>query len=491
MNAKLCRAKQRSDRSPKISTRTSTRILKSLILVVGLTAPLGVSWIADANEPREPTAWEVSFVNYLQMLDQSVERDLVDSLREIESGRAIEIRLATVHSFQQALRERGQDFLQRYRVLFAGAPATPELRQQYAAQLANDEAGFVKALDAGLEVLREMGEWGSGASRRESVWLELDRRLQAATSVLRRPGELISNPLIKDLNLVMPTARAKTLVPYRYVADTVVGGHRLFEHLHRLPDHTFSRADSREALRYVGFDLSQAPRHAIFVLAFSHDYAMFDVMMAERVAARLGDTAPGLLTVERSWPHYKLGRPRERNVVFIEDGDPIRRLTSMALDPSSSTTEGRRVVSIAPEGQVPYFHARFPPITKSGAFVLARRLAIEASSEANGSRPVYLLPVFSNAMEHLSSTRDAPLTVTVGQPVRVPSMNLSRQDEWVESMRRQFEEATLRHRGLQMVDLRVRSFVPGSRVPISTPRRPALQGVRCESLFSSVVSPML
>ncbi|HRK06566.1 MAG TPA: hypothetical protein PLZ57_02250 [Pseudobdellovibrionaceae bacterium] len=463
------------------------RCVLQVAVLVSLLWPRAVAATAGA----EATAWEISFVRYMRMLDERIERDVVQFLRERESGRELEIRLAGVHEFRRALRARGEDFLQRYRVLFAGAPATPEVRQLYATQLANDEAGFVKALDAGLETLREMAEWRGSAHPRESEWSGLERRLQAATSVLQRPGEVISNPLIKDLNLVMPTARAKFVVPYRYVADTVVLGRRLFEHMQRLPDHTFSRADSREALRYVGFDLSGAPRNAIFVLAFSHDYAMFDVMMAERVAARLGDASPGLLTVERSWPHYKLGRARERNVVFIEDGDPIRRLTSLALDRSSSSPEGRRVVSIAPEGQVPYFHARFPPITKSGAFVLARRLSIEASAEANGSRPVYVLPVFSNAMEHLSSTRGAPLTVTVGQPVLVPTEPLSRQDAWVESMRRQFEEATLRHRGLQMADLSVRSFVPGSRVPIATPRLPAIHGVRCESLFSPVVSPML
>ena len=484
---------------PRLPWRTRG-FIESIVSIVAICSifNLPAGW-ALANETvgdsttsiTDASSWEVGFSRYLALLDRGIERDLIGLLAERENGRALEARVATLQSFRRAVADRGQNFLHRYRVLFMGAPARTELRRQFTAELANDEAGFVKALDAGLEVLREMGEWRTAERPSELTWQSLEHRLQISIANLQRPGELISNPVVKDLNLVMPTGRSRLVVPFRYFTDTVLSGHELFEHMRRLPDHTFSRADSHEPLRYVGYDLSQAPRDAIFVLAFSHDFAMFDVMMAGRVAEMLGDRSPGLLTVERSWPHYSMGRTRETNIVFIEDGEPLQRLRAVALDRSSTTQAGRRVVSIAPEGQVPYFHARFPPVTKPGAFVLARRIANEASTAAQGSRPVYLLPVFSNAMEHLASLRGSPLTVTIGQPVRVPDAALGRPDEWVESARRQFEETALRHRGLQMVDLGVRSLVPGSRVPIATPRQPALRGVRCESLFSPIISPHL
>ena len=114
----------------------------------------------------------------------------------------------------------------------------------------------------------------------------------------------------------MPTRGGKLGIASNYLWNSVLKGKPTSEMLSEFKDKTFLRPGAAQsAVEFTGWKPdAEIEDDALFVIAVNHDYAMFDLAAAQKISDQLGVEKPSILTVKRSWPHYKL-REREPEVL--------------------------------------------------------------------------------------------------------------------------------------------------------------------------------
>ncbi len=193
------------------------------------------------------------------------------------------------------------------------------------------------------------------------------------------------------------------------------------------------------------------PANSAVVLIFNHDNTIADQKLMQIIAERLNIQNNLLTTTLRAWPHTNL-LPfrnyffnRESDSVFIEDPEMNRKV----MDHLRQEGKGITSVSYFPEGDQAFWSAHFPLAAKSGGFVAARKAAIELQKQNRG---VYLVQIQMNFWSQLTGQEEI-LKISVSSPQRVPTTPLSKNDEWVQQRRSEFETIINQERGLYQVDL--------------------------------------
>jgi hypothetical protein len=231
--------------------------------------------------------------------------------------------------------------------------------------------------------------------------------------------------------------------------------------LEGLPEHQFMKSAPQEPVfwtRTANPDqlqpgLPQIPKDAAFILTMNHDHQILDLKYVRKIARALGIDRTALLTTRVVWA---LGK-QDQDTLFIQDKDLSQKVTDVLADSAHKNPS----VAIYPEGNLPFPLTQFPMISKFGAYIMARKAAIQLASK----RPVYLIDIQSNLLKFSTTSADIPMEFILSQPELVPTDALGKRDPWSERKRLEFEARANRPetRSL-MVDLKSGKIIPGTNV---------------------------
>lgn len=199
--------------------------------------------------------------------------------------------------------------------------------------------------------------------------------------------------------------------------------------------------------------LPEIPKEAALILTMNHDHQILDLKYVRKIARELGIDRTALLTTRVVWA---LGK-QDQDTLFVQDKDLSQKVTDVLGDINSKNPS----VAIYPEGNLPFPLTQFPMISKFGAYIMARKSAIQLASK----RPVYLIDIQSNLMKFSTSTADLPMEFIISEPELVPTEALGKRDAWAERKRLEFEARAnrLETRSL-MVDLKSGRMIPGTNI---------------------------
>jgi hypothetical protein len=230
--------------------------------------------------------------------------------------------------------------------------------------------------------------------------------------------------------------------------------------LEGLPEQQFMKSAPQEPIYWTRTaetdqlrpGLPQIPKDAAFILTMNHDHPILDLKYVRKIARELGIHRTALLTTKAVWA---LGK-QDQDTLFVQDKDLSQKVTDVLSD-----NAGKSSVAIYPEGNLPFPLTQFPMISKFGAYIMARKSAIQLASK----RPVYLIDIQSNLMKFSTSDKTIPLEFIVSEPELVPTEALGKRDPWSERKRLEFEARAnrLETRSL-MVDLKSGRMIPGTNI---------------------------
>lgn len=353
----------------------------------------------------------------------------------------------------------------RYRDILAGALA--ELGRLYTAKFIDDslpaeqeailpplEANIAMATQQNLEIMRRMISIRSGnlvkplaefRLRRLTAWME------KTSSSLQRRGDI---PL--SLRISVPQLLLAGRKPLRAIGSVVystVTRKSVTAMAVALDPSNFLRTDA------IGFDgvdaavaqLNSYPRRVLVMIA-NHDLGIFDGAITYELALRLGSQRHISMTRKLVYP---IPPPESAgDVVYVNEADPKYRPVSDCVRKirEALQTASRVSLAIYPEGMMPFTGAQMPMITKEGAHVIARKLAIELQDL---DAPVILLETNLNVLRHLTQTEIIAPRVTIANIEVVPTAPLGRNgpDEWVSRSRVESERRFNADRGERMMDI--------------------------------------
>ncbi len=231
--------------------------------------------------------------------------------------------------------------------------------------------------------------------------------------------------------------------------------------LEGLPEHQFMKSAPQEPIYWTRTanpdqlqpGLPQIPKDAAFILTMNHDHQILDLKYVRKIARALGIDRTALLTTRVVWA---LGK-QDQDTLFIQDKDLSQKVTDVLADSAHKNPS----VAIYPEGNLPFPLTQFPMISKFGAYIMARKAAIQLASK----RPVYLIDIQSNLLKFSTSSADIPMEFIISQPELVPTEALGKRDAWSERKRLEFEARANRPetRSL-MVDLKSGRIIPGTNI---------------------------
>ena len=198
---------------------------------------------------------------------------------------------------------------------------------------------------------------------------------------------------------------------------------------------------------------TQLPKDAAFILTMNHDHQILDLKYVRKIARELGIDRTALLTTRVVWA---LGK-QDQDTLFVQDKDLSQKVTDVLADSAHKNPS----VAIYPEGNLPFPLTQFPMISKFGAYIMARKSAIQLASK----RPVYLIDIQSNLLKFSTTSADIPMEFIISQPELVPTEALGKRDAWSEKKRLEFEARANRSetRSL-MVDLKSGRMIPGTNI---------------------------
>lgn len=231
--------------------------------------------------------------------------------------------------------------------------------------------------------------------------------------------------------------------------------------LEGLPEHQFMKSAPQKPIYWTRTanpdqlqpGLPQIPKDAAFILTMNHDHQILDLKYVRKIARALGIDRTALLTTRVVWA---LGK-QDQDTLFIQDKDLSQKVTDVLADSAHKNPS----VAIYPEGNLPFPLTQFPMISKFGAYIMARKAAIQLASK----RPVYLIDIQSNLLKFSTSSADIPMEFIISQPELVPTEALGKRDAWSERKRLEFEARANRPetRSL-MVDLKSGRIIPGTNI---------------------------
>jgi hypothetical protein len=202
------------------------------------------------------------------------------------------------------------------------------------------------------------------------------------------------------------------------------------------------------------------PRRVLVVIG-NHDTSLYDGAIADRLARQLGSKHHIRMIRKTVYPIP----PSEsaRDVVFVDEYDPnsLPVAESVALTKESLQKHDVVSISIFPEGMLPFAGAQMPLVTKDGAFLVARKLAVELAKE---NVPVFLVETKTNTLVHLTQPDVTEATVRISSLEQVPfePMIKGQRDQWIASRRLAAENRFNADRGEKMVDILRAIRVPHS-----------------------------
>lgn len=218
-------------------------------------------------------------------------------------------------------------------------------------------------------------------------------------------------------------------------------------------------------------------KKAVFILIGNHDQPLMDIALGRKVALKLGSDQHITMTRKTVYP---IPPPESAgDVVFVVDNDPKANPVQKSVDivRKNILDTNKSLVSLAvyPEGMLPYTGGQMPMTVKEGAFVIARKLAVQLAAQ---DIPVYLVQMKSNVIQHLTSVEDIPALVKMEFVEKVPANPIDKGgDAWIEAKRVQAENSFNSHRGESQIDIFNLDKVPSSKIPYG------LEMKKCSMVF--------
>jgi hypothetical protein len=141
------------------------------------------------------------------------------------------------------------------------------------------------------------------------------------------------------------------------------------------------------------------------------------------------------------YPRCVLVNPKYRPVV-----DSVRMVRKALKDDRCVT------LTMYPEGMMPFTGAQMPLITKEGAHVIARKLALELSGS---DTTVLIIETHSNMLSHLTEREVFQPILTISSIKVVPATPFDKggTDEWSSQGRRETERRVNADRGVRMLNI--------------------------------------
>lgn len=339
------------------------------------------------------------------------------------------------------------------------------------------EANVAMATQQTLGSMRKLvsltAKGGVGKQMRASV---LRRRVRTINASLarREPAAPFSlSVAIPELLLAqrMPVKTALTLI------GLVVLHRSLTDWFRRLdPGNFFRGGDIRfEAFEAATAEMAAHPRRVMLMIG-NHDAALYEGAIAYRAALLLGSQRH--LTMARRGV-YPVPPPESAgDVVYVDEGDPKLNPVTQSLAAIKQYSQMHNVVSFAiyPEGMLAFTGSQMPLVPKDGAYIIARKLAVELGNEGI---PVYLVELKTNVLKHLTEPASSDAVARIVSVELVPSdpMVKGQVDRWTVERRLKSQTIYNEDRGERMLDIVGAVRVPDSRTFQAT-GLPSRSGVR-------------
>ncbi len=335
-----------------------------------------------------------------------------------------------------------------------------------ALRLTRLEANIVMATQQNLEAMRKMIKIKSRGSTRSvrSLRSKVNRHsVSKMNTSLARGDDVAPISILVAVKQLLCAGRKPfktllTLVVMTVLHRPVTDWQRHMDpsNFFRSEDVTFHGVDAIRELT------ARYPRRVLVVIG-NHDTSLYDGSIAQRLAFMLGSEHHIVLTRKSVFP---IAPPESAgDVVFIDEEDPKSYPIAESVLKTKEFLNKHDIVSLAvfPEGMMGFTGAQMPLVTKEGAYVLARKLAIELK---DFDVPVFLVEAKSNTLVHLTHHDFVEATVEVTGVEIVPADPLvkGKPDEWIEGRRVESENRFNEARGEQMLDIQSSSRIPGTIV---------------------------
>ena len=355
-----------------------------------------------------------------------------------------------------------QELIGLYQALYVTKSST-QLRDD-SVRLTRLEANITMTTQQNLETMQKLIRFRSGGSSRLTGPLRsrllLHSMRKMNTSLARRDDAAPISVLVAVKQMLCagrkPVKTSVTMIG-------LVGLHRPVSVWERYLDPSnFFRS---EDLAFHGVDstrelMARFPRRVLVIIG-NHDTAVYDGPIAQRLAVMLGSGHHIVMTRKSVFPIPPPEKPGD--VVYVDEDDPTSYPLAESVNKIKQFLKLHDVVSFAvyPEGMMAFTGAQMPLVTKEGAFVVARKLAIELSGDGI---PVFLVETKTNTLEQITQHDLIEASASVADVEIVPATPLvkGKPDEWIEGRRLESENRFNEARGNKMLDIVSSTRIPGT-----------------------------
>jgi hypothetical protein len=261
----------------------------------------------------------------------------------------------------------------------------------------------------------------------------------------------------------MLLARRKPVKTALTLAGLVVLHRSLTDWYRGLDPANFFRSDAVdfEGIEAANAEMAKDPRRVMLVIG-NHDAALFEGAISYGAALQLGSQQH--ISMARRGV-YPIPPPESAgDVVYVDEDDPKLNPVAQSLALVKRYSVDCDVVSfvIYPEGMLAFTGAQMPLVAKDGAYVIARKLAIELHAEGI---PVYLVELKTNVLEHLTDPAVPVMKARVTGVEIVPSEPFVKgeTDRWIAQRRRKSQTLYNENRGEKMIDITGSVRIPNSK----------------------------
>lgn len=354
--------------------------------------------------------------------------------------------------------------------LYTAAFIDQDLPAEKRADLTTLEGNIAMATQQNLEIMRRMIKTRSGRSPRAMTDVRLrylTRWMSRTTSSLEVRGNVPFSWRVSIPQLL--EAGRKPLGTLRSLIVSSLMRRPIAEMFRGLDTSNFLRTDDVlfEGVESTLDELKKYPRR-VLVIVSNHDVGVFDGTVWQRLAALLGSQHHISMTRKGVYP---LPPPVDAgDVVYVDESDPRHRPVADSVRIVRESLMHHDCVSLAmaPEGMMPFTGAQIPLITKEGAYIIARRLAVEL--EDLGA-VVVMIEGVTNFLHHLTEREIQPSRFQITNVTVVPSQKVEKGavDEWVSQHRTDCERQFNRDRGERMLNILSAKPLPGSMTYAADP----------------------
>lgn len=373
-----------------------------------------------------------------------------DAVREIENSRAV---------IKTALAE----LTERYRNLYVDENAPKSAEDPLL--LTHLEANIAMAAQQTLTAMRKLIKLRSRRSafpiRAVRARLLRNSINKITTSLQRRDAAAPLSPVVAIPEMLLAGRK-----PFKtsLIVVALIGLHRSVSHWPRWldPSNFFRSGDIVfQGVEEAKAAMAASPRRAM-VLIGNHDASLYEGALANRLSREIGSAHHIVMARRTVYPIPPPVSPGD--VVYVDEHDPTLFPISESVSRVKEFLGKHDVVSLAiyPEGMMPFTGAQMPLVTKDGAYIVARKLAIALKDDGV---PVFLVELASNMLEHLTRPEVAEATLRIASVETVPAepMVKGKTDEWIAKRRLESEQLYNTSRGERMIDIVSSRRVPNAK----------------------------